>query len=349
MQSPRTRLSFPLVGFVLTILGFTHTTWADAPTRIDRQALVTRHNVVLRQFDVENPLSVGNGEFAFTADVTGLQTFADAFTKTIPLGTLSQWGWHTAPNPEGWDIDRFQFKEFPDLHGRRVGYADVPGNRQTPEIKWLRANPHRLHLGQIGFLLTKADGKAAEPNDLTDIEQTLDLWNGVLISRFKLDGQPVEVQTICHPTQDLLAVRVTSPLLKQGRICIQIHFPYGTGATTTADWTKPDAHETTLTQPRPGIGASSLADWTTTPTGFRAAGRRERRLAETAKHRFVLTPAKDTDSLEFVCAFSAETDERETADVREDSGCGGEALEPVLAHRWGDRPVRAARTPAGRS
>ncbi|MCK7496808.1 MAG: hypothetical protein MZW92_42390 [Comamonadaceae bacterium] len=49
-------------------------------------------------------------------------------------------------------------------HGRMVGYADIPGER-TPEIDWLRANPHRLHLGRIGFRLTHADGSAAAPAD----------------------------------------------------------------------------------------------------------------------------------------------------------------------------------------
>src|SRR5436309_11849381 len=58
---------------------------------IDRHALVTRHNIELRQFDANNPLSVGNGQFAFTADATGLQTFPEAFEQTIPLGTLSDW------------------------------------------------------------------------------------------------------------------------------------------------------------------------------------------------------------------------------------------------------------------
>src|SRR6188508_1138411 len=120
--------------------------------KIDRYALVTRHDVVLNHFDAENPLSVGNGEFAFTVDATGLQTFPDAFTNTIPLGTLSQWGWHTTPTTNDWSIEKFQFKEF-DVFGRKVGYADVPGNKKTPEINWLRSNPHRLHLGQIGFVL----------------------------------------------------------------------------------------------------------------------------------------------------------------------------------------------------
>src|SRR5207244_7268814 len=63
---------------------------------IDRAALVKRHNPVLRAIDPLSPLSVGNGEFAFTADVTGLQTFPDVYAQALPLCTMSQWGWHTA-------------------------------------------------------------------------------------------------------------------------------------------------------------------------------------------------------------------------------------------------------------
>src|SRR6516164_5897386 len=84
-------------------------TMAGLAAPIDRHALVTRHNVILTNFDAANPLSVGNGEFCFTVDATGLQTFPGAFEKTTPLGTLSDWGWHTFPNPKGWDIDKFEF------------------------------------------------------------------------------------------------------------------------------------------------------------------------------------------------------------------------------------------------
>src|ERR1700690_3381361 len=219
-----------------------------APERIDRHALVTRHNVVVNRFDAGNPLTVGNGGFAFTVDATGLQTFPEAFEHTTPLGTLSDWGWHTAPNPNHWSMDRFQFKEFPDLNGRLVPYADASGD-QSLGIKWLRAKAHRVHRGQIGFGLKHADGSLAQTNDLTDIEQTLDLWDGKIVSFFKFDGQPVTVETVCDPKLDALAVRVNSPLLKVGRLKIQIHFPYGTGETTTADWSKPDAHETILSRP----------------------------------------------------------------------------------------------------
>ena len=45
------------------------------------------------------------------------------------------------------------------------------------------------------------------------------------------------METLCHPRLDLVAVRVVSPLLRQGRIAIRIRFPYGTGQATAADWT----------------------------------------------------------------------------------------------------------------
>jgi hypothetical protein len=279
---------------------------------IDRHALVTRHNVVVNQFDANNPLTVGNGEFAFTMDATGLQTFPEAFEQTIPLGTLSDWGWHTFPNPNGWTIDTFAFKEFSDLNGRKVPYADVPGNVQTPEIKWLRANPHRLHLGQIGFVLKHADGSPARTNDLTDILQKLDLWNGEIISHFKFDGEPVEVETVCDPKLDAIAVRVESPLLKSQRLAIQIHFPYGTGEPKTADWTKPDAHETIFAQDKMNIGHFTRkldndsyvvdAKWSLGAS-----------ITNTSKHQFEILPDKKSDALELVCEFAAKANPRLTS------------------------------------
>jgi hypothetical protein len=280
---------------------------AEPGQRIDRHALVARHQPVLRQFDPENPLSVGNGEFAFTADVTGLQTFPEAFTNTIPLGTLSQWGWHSFPNPAGWSLERFAFKEF-DSHGRQVGYADVPQNQRTPEISWLRGNPHRLHLGRIGLALTKADGSAARPGDLAAIEQRLDLWEGVLRSRFEFEGQRVEVQTVCHPELDSLAVRVVSPLLKQGRLGIQLQFPYGTGATTTADWSKPEAHTTELA--RLGTNTAVFTRRLDNNRYYAAAAwSSNAALTELARHQYRVAPAQRGlaagDALEFVCCFSS--------------------------------------------
>jgi hypothetical protein len=304
---PLVRRSCPRCTVLLLAAGLAVMSWpaggdghAQAP--IDRRALVTRHHPSLTRLDPESPLSVGNGELAFTVDVTGLQTFADAYDQTIPLGTLSQWAWHTAPNPNGWSIERFPFKEF-DSHGRMVGYADVPGNQRTPEIDWLRANPHRLHLGRIAFELTRSDLSRAAPADLTDIHQTLDLWNGVIVSHFRLEGETVDVETVCHPSIDAVGVRVLSPLLKTGRVKIALRFPYGTGQATAADWSKPDAHQTVRTEPRPNEArfARTLdhdryyaaARWSSSGT-----------MTDAGPHAYRLTPAPIGDALAVVVAFA---------------------------------------------
>ena len=189
----------------------------------NRQALVRRHNPTLTDFDPLSPLTVGNGEFAFTADITGLQTFSGRYQKGCPLCTQSQWGWHTFPNPNGFSLDKFR------MTGN--GYP-VDSSGQKAAYDWLRENPHRLNLARIGLRLPNG-----EP---TDIRQTLDLWTGILTSRFKIAGQPVQVQTCVHPTLDALSVTIDSPL----KPAIAIEFPYGSTGIDASDWNQPAAHRT---------------------------------------------------------------------------------------------------------
>ena len=49
---------------------------------IDREQLVQRHNVQVHAIDTASPLSVGNGEFAFTGDVTGLRACLPSVAPT---------------------------------------------------------------------------------------------------------------------------------------------------------------------------------------------------------------------------------------------------------------------------
>jgi hypothetical protein len=217
-----------------------------AVAAIDRHALVTRHNVVLTQPDAKNPLSVGNGEFAFTADITGLQTFPDFHETGMPLGTESQWGWHSFPNTNSYRLEE-TFKEY-DVNGRKVAYAETSNSNPKPAAAWLRANPHRIDLGRIGLLLRRQDGQPVQPSDLVHPRQTLDLWSGVLESTFEFEGRPVRVWTVCHPDLDLLAVRIESLLLANSRAGITLGFPYARGDwEKNKDWDHPDRHQTTMT------------------------------------------------------------------------------------------------------
>ena len=104
---------------------------------------------------------------------------------------------------------------------RTGGVSDTPTYRKTavrPRSSGCARNPHRLHLGRLGFRLLLADGREAARDDVRGVEQVLDLWQGVLRSRFTLEGQPVEVETLCHPRKDAIAVRVRSPLVASGRL-----------------------------------------------------------------------------------------------------------------------------------
>ncbi|HLO97022.1 MAG TPA: hypothetical protein VK171_00390, partial [Fimbriimonas sp.] len=119
---------------LFTFLGFATLSCAGsilAAEPIDRKALVTRHNVTLTKFNLTRPMQVGNGEFAFGMDATGLQTFA-------PFNTMSQWGWHSSPLPVGKKLTDFQ-GQIVDTHGRPVWYPLM--DPKNPEISnWMVGN-----------------------------------------------------------------------------------------------------------------------------------------------------------------------------------------------------------------
>jgi len=270
--------------------------------QIDRRALVGRHNVTLDKPDSLTPLSVGNGRFAFTADITGLQTFPNFHQQGMPLYTQSEWGWHTSPNPEGYKMS--DVLEDYVVAGRKVPYAsdgNYPGG-YSPAASWLRANPHRLHLGTIGFDPTKSDGTPASIDDLTDTLQTLDLWSGLLTSRFKIDGRRVKVMTACHPERDVLAVRIESKLLSEDRLAISLAFPYGKEDwRDAADWDHPDHH---ITQHQITNGSADLtrildADRYYVRIACSAGGR----IRAKSQHKYEITQ-QDGQSLEIVFEFS---------------------------------------------
>ncbi len=214
----------------------------DAPS-IDREALVRRHIPAVTRLDPLSPFTVGNGQFAFTAGVTGLQTFADRYAEGIPLLTESQWGWHTDANPEGFELSQ-TFREF-DTYGRKVPYAS---QQRSQAGGWLRSNPRRINLGRIGFRLRNSEGRAVQAADITGIRQSLELWEGLILSRFTVDGEVYRVETACHPTLDQIAVHVESEALDAGRTAVAFEFPYPAPVwgKDPSDWEQPDRHSSLI-------------------------------------------------------------------------------------------------------
>ncbi|MES2810516.1 MAG: hypothetical protein V4619_17915, partial [Bacteroidota bacterium] len=123
------------------------------PGTIDRKAVVTRHSITISNPKLGGPTQVGNGQFAYGFDITGMQTFSDKFS------TMSHWGWHNVPLPAGMTVGSF-VKPLVNTHGRMIPY-DLPDPNQPEIVKWLQANAHRLNLARIGLILTKANGSIA--------------------------------------------------------------------------------------------------------------------------------------------------------------------------------------------
>lgn len=269
---------------------------------LNRKAIVERHNPKLSAFDPLSPLSVGNGEFAFTADITGLQTFPDAYEQGTPLHTLSQWGWHAFPNPNNFRIEEATY-------GFQVGQRSVPyaanppeGGGYSPAAEWLRANPHRLDLGRLGFVLHRANGTLAQPEELEAVAQNLGLWTGRLDSRFSLDGDNVRVTTVCHPHLDCIGVRVESSLLTAQRLTVRLAFPYALGEwKRTNDWDNPEAHQTLLHKGENHADFRRVLDADEYFVRLQWSG--EATLEQVGSHEFELS-SNNESALEFSCAFS---------------------------------------------
>lgn len=206
---------------------------------INRYELMNRHNPVLRKIDTQSPLTVGNGELGFTADVTGMQSLYDTY-KELPLCTMTQWGWHTKPVSKerySYTLEDLAMTEY-DCIEKKVYYPKkkMPGNEEVYD--WLRFNPHRLNLARIGLLF---QGKEILKTEITGIHQELHLYTGILESRFLVGGYPCQVRTACDPAKDCLAFEISGPALAQG-LSIQITFPYGSHTITASDWENTDAH-----------------------------------------------------------------------------------------------------------
>lgn len=241
-------------------------------------------------------MQVGNGEFAFGVDVTGLQTSAG--------NTMSQWARHSAPLPPGKRPEDLKLTPF-DTHGRPVGYATDPKG-QEQIFAWLRENPHRFNLGRLRLLL---DGKPVLPSAVKSVRQNLDLWAGIVTSSYTLAGQTVRVETCAHPARDAVAVRIESPLLQSRRLSVELAFPYADPGKSGGVWTKTDAHSTTL-KPSGENGAEfqRQLDGDRYFVGLKwSAGTR---LREAEKQFYRLETIAAAPAMELVCAFSPAPDSR---------------------------------------
>lgn len=209
-------------------------------TSIDRKSLVSRHNITLTGGNLVIPM--GNGEFCFNTDRTGLQTFGG--------NTMAHWAWHEFPLPDGVTAD-----DLPETGSYMTGRLTGQGRDLVPEDKKTAArymfdNPHSFSLSRLRFV--NPDGSALPESVLETAKSTCDLWNGVLHAEFMYNNNPVRVMTCVHPDRDAVTVRVET----DAELAVMLDFGYpsiknGPGMGTisksngwNADYDDPDPHYT---------------------------------------------------------------------------------------------------------
>ncbi|MDR0847795.1 MAG: hypothetical protein LBN10_01920 [Propionibacteriaceae bacterium] len=225
---------------------------------IDRLALVSRHNPHVTGVDPRSPLQLGNGQCALSVDVTGLQTFPQAYPGPgggTLLDTMATWGWHSMPYGRDFCVDdclkSYDTPRGPVTYmdmGRELwgasadgtGAGGVAGAEGSAEEVYFRANPHRISLARIGLVLPEG----TKPEDLSEVNQQLDLATGFLKSTFCLGRTRYDVTTVVDMDSDTVAftVRVQGGLAE---VCLS--FPYASENPGNAqDWDRPDSHKTRL-------------------------------------------------------------------------------------------------------
>lgn len=294
---------------------------------IDRHALVTRHNVSLHKADTLGALSVGNGEFAFTADVSGLQTFYEDYEHGISLGTQAQWAWHSLPSQTKYTLNDVAV-DHESCDGSKAPYAvQHKQGRAGEATQYLRANPHRLHLGLVRLLIAKSNGEPIRLSDLTNIHQQLDLWSGKIESTYEVEGHPVRVVLYAHQHEDRIAARIESSLIAAGRLKVALDFPYGKDCHVCPgyDWQSPDKHRSLLTNV--SAQKASISRTLDSTQYFVHAGWDHGEVKEAKPHHFELTPSRQQEAFEFTVLFSRQA---------EDNGSDFKTTEQNSVQQWKD-------------
>ncbi len=289
---------------LMIVLAFFKGNAAENENKIDRKALITRNNILVSNPDTMATLSVGNGEFAFTTDITGLQTFFKEYENGVTPGTQSNWGWHTFPNTGNFQLS--ECTKYFDYRGRKVPYlVQFGGNgRDARAANYFRENPQRLQLGIIRLKLKKADGSEVKIVDIQNPRQILNLWEGRISSEFSVEDHPVKVEVFCHQQKDLISARVSSSLIKTGRLAVEWIFPFAVPQHTHSgyDFASADKHQSELRK-MDGHSANILRTLDNDHYVVKLSWNQGANLEETGKHKFVLS-SKTGNSIEFSCLFS---------------------------------------------
>ncbi|KAI1293293.1 Six-hairpin glycosidase-like protein [Xylaria venustula] len=290
--------------------------------RIDRKAVVRAFNPRRNASSATTPLQVGNGNFAFGVDVTGLQTFS-------PFATMSTWGWHnfSLPTTPG----QTSVEDFVGLdwwtHGRLVNY-DQPNPAQPDISNWLIQNPQRLNLARIGFSF---NGEETTEEELQDKTQELDLWTGKISSSFKYNDTAVYVETWADASSDAVGIVVESELLAEGTLGVFFDFPLPTvdkfDAPFVGVFNATSSHNTSLARQNQSATIRHDLDEMSYNVFFNWDAKADISGPAEGTHRYLLQPSGTENHIALAVTFSPDATRPQIPSVKQITVASGESWE----------------------
>ncbi|KAH8643986.1 hypothetical protein IG631_01450 [Alternaria alternata] len=294
-QSQRVTIQLKMWARALCLLSFAS---LGVESKINRKSIVRQYNLKLNQSNPYSPVQVGNGNFAFGVDITGLQTF-------LPHNTLSSWGWHNSTtNQTPADYTGVDWW----THGRLVNYAQ-PNPEEKDISQWMIANPHRINLGRVGLWFGGIAGGNVTEELLNGREQVLDLWEGVISSTFSIHGSEVRVTTVASPETDTVAVEISSSLVRTAGLGVFFDFPYATGknkfdAPFVGLFNATSNHTTTDEYRNRGATITHTLDATTYVADIAWEGYARLSRLHSDEHKYILAASQNSEQLSFTVTYA---------------------------------------------
>lgn len=167
---------------------------------------IIKYNLKFNKIDYKNPVTIGNGDFALTLDQTGTQSLYEIYND-IPLTTMSNKHWF--------------YKEKKEIRKTNVNgkYYMLYNLDNDPYYEIDRRYPHKYSFMQI--LLYDGD-KLINQDKISDVDQELDLYYGVLKSRFSYNGILNKSEAFVYQDHDELSFKLESENLS---LALRFNYP----------------------------------------------------------------------------------------------------------------------------
>ena len=166
-----------------------------------KKAFIQNFDVFHERMDIENPLTIGNGNFAFTSDVTGLQTFYEQY-NSIPLGTMTNFIWAKQKG-----TGKYPFQEYYKASTHKPVYymTDV----QALTYDNYRDDWFKFDLFKLVFLYK---GKKLKYDHISNVKQQLSIYDGMIYTSFTYENALVNVITKIPQSHNVLHIKIKTTL-----------------------------------------------------------------------------------------------------------------------------------------